>query len=81
MRMTVSLGLDAVCFTEALVVFGKGCVLDALEAVDILVRVEQVVLQLDHSDRDVRAMVAHSLVIGQQIVEHKAVLQRADTAR
>ena len=49
------------------------------DAVDIFVRVERLGLELDHSDGDVRAVVGHTLTVGEQVVEGKAVVERALT--
>ena len=47
-----------------------------LDAGEVFVRVERVGFQLDHGDGDVRAVVGHALVVGQQVVEEEAVEQR-----
>ena len=42
-------------------------------------RVERLGLELDHGDGDVRAVVGYTLTVGEQVVEGKAVVERALT--
>ena len=48
-----------------------------LDLREILVRVEAARARLDERDGDVRAVVRHTLVVRQQVVEHEAILDRA----
>ena len=59
------------------VVFVKAVRVHGHDAVDIFVRVERLGLELDHGDGDVRAVVGHTLAVGEQVVEGKAVVERA----
>ena len=62
-----------------LVVPGEGVGLHGPDAVEVLVGVEGVGLQLDDGHGDVGAVVGHALVVGQQVVEHEALVQRTGT--
>ena len=50
------------------VVFVKAVRVHGHDAVDIFVRVERLGLELDHGDGDVRAVVGHTLAVGEQVV-------------
>ena len=60
-----------------LVILIKAVRADFDEAVYVLMRIKAVRLKLNESNGDVRAVVGNSLEICQQIVEHKAVVERA----
>jgi len=49
------------------------------EAVQVLVGVKAVGLQLDHGHGDVGAVIGHPLAVGQEIVEDEALAQGAGT--
>ena len=47
-----------------------------LDAAEIFVGIERVCLKLDHRNGDVGAVVGDTLVVGEKIVEHKALAER-----
>ena len=65
----------AVLFVIALIHIG----FELLEAVQVFVRVKRIGFQLDQSDRDVGAVIRNTLVVGQKIIEYKALPQRAES--
>ena len=60
-----------------LIVPREGTGLHGPDTVQILMGVEGVGLQLDDGHGDVGAVVRHALVVGQQVVEHEPLVQRA----
>ena len=64
-------------FAVFLVILIKAVRADFDEAVYIFMRIKAVRLKLNESNGDVRAVVGNSLEICQQIVEYKAVVERA----
>ena len=62
-----------------LIVAGEGVGLHGADAAEVLVGIEGVGLQLYDGHGDVGAVVGHALVVGQEVVEHKALVQGTGT--
>ena len=62
-----------------LIVAGEGVGLHGTDAAEVLVGIKGVGLQLYDGHGDVGAVVGHALVVGQEVVEHKALVQGTGT--
>ena len=77
MLASVCVPLQAV----AILIFGKITIefrfMTVLDIVQIFMRIKLIQSQLNHGNRDIGTVVCNPLIIGQQIVKYKAVIQGA----